>query len=383
MLEGGHHLILDLEGCNPLLLNSKLAMLRLCRDIARIMGTRVMQSGAHEFSPQGVTAFAIIAESHISVHTWPESGKAFVDIFTCQSHFAKERVTHFAVDRLEAKRGRMTLILRQGWRSRLIFSCEIPMMPTAFDLGITIFSVRSPYQKIELTKGRWGLSLFLDGYWQFVEKYETIYHEALVHPAMVCAPRLQRIGIAGGGDGLALREVVKYPQLGRVFMYEIDPIMLAVADQHPEMLRLTKDALRHPKACVAAADARKMLIPGANFDVLVLDFPSISDGANKFSELYSAPFYGKVKQAMAPDGVLVVQVTDYLSNLQRTTQNLRQLFPYVIPIDIGFQFSMFNFVLASVRPFQQRRPLPAGLKFLTQAKIASVLHSTASRIKDF
>jgi spermidine synthase len=240
-------------------------------------------------------------------------------------------------------------------------------------LGTPIFTVRSPYQQIELTKGRWGLSLFLDGYWQFVEKYEHIYHETLVHPAMVCAPGLQRVGIAGGGDALALREVLKYPRLGRAFMYELDPVMLAVADQHPEMLRLNKDAMRHRKACVVAADARKMLIPGANFDVLILDFPSISDGANKFSELYSARFYGRVKQALRPEGVLVVQVTDYPWHLQRATMNLRCVFPYVIPIDIGFRFSMFNFVLASARPFVQRRRLPEGLRFMTQGRINAVL----------
>ncbi|MDZ7361163.1 MAG: hypothetical protein ONB46_10605 [candidate division KSB1 bacterium] len=250
---------------------------------------------------------------------------------------------------------------------------DISLAPAAFDLGRPIFSVRSPYQRILLTKGRWGLSLFLDGYWQFVEKYEHIYHETLVHPAMVCAPRLQRVGIAGGGDGLAMREVVKYPQLGRVFMYEIDPLMLAVADQHPEMLRLNKDAMRHPKACVVADDARKMLIPGANFDVLILDFPSISDGANKFSQLYSTSFYRRVKQALACDGVLVVQVTDFPWNLRRTTQNLRCVFPYVIPVDIGFQFSMFNFVLASARPFRQHRRLPTNLKFMTWRKLDRLL----------
>lgn len=250
------------------------------------------------------------------------------------------------------------------------------MSPTLFDLGRPIFTVRSPYQQIKLTKGRWGLSLFLDGYWQFLEKYEHVYHETLVHPAMVCAPRLQRVGIAGGGDALALREVLKYPQLGRAFMYEIDPVMLAVADQHPEMLRLNRDAMRHPKACVVAADARKMLVPGANFDVLILDFPSISDGANKFSKLYSASFYGRVKQAMMPDGVLVVQVTDYPENLQRATMNLRCVFPYVIAIDIGIRFSMFNFVLASAQPLQQKRRLPKGLRFMTQGRIEALLNQS-------
>lgn len=376
-LQGGHHLILDLEGCDPLILNSKNAMIQLCRSVARIMGTKVLKSGSYKFSPQGVTAFVIIAESHVSVHTWPESGKAFVDVFTCQKHFDKERIVSFVAGTLGAKQGRMTLIRRKGWRSHPILAERVPLVPTEFDLGKTILSIRSNYQQIKLTKGAFGLSLFLDGYWQFVEKYEHIYHEMLVHPAMVCAPRLQRVGIAGGGDGLALREVVKYPQLGEAIMYELDPLVLAVADEHPEMRFLNQHALRHPKAQVVADDARKMLVPGANFDVLILDFPSISDGT-KFSDLYSVPFYLRAKQALGPDGVLVTQVTDYSWNLLCTTENLRRLFPYVIPIDIGYHFSMFNFVLASNVPFQQRRRLPPNLKFVTPMRIAGLLSSAIS-----
>jgi hypothetical protein len=79
---------------------------------------------------------------------------------------------------------------------------------------------------------------------------------------------------------------------------------------------------------------------------------------------------------MAPDGVLVVQVTDFPWNLQRTTQNLRCVFPHVIPIDIGFQFSMFNFVLASAQPFQQHRRLPPNLRFMTQRRISAILSIT-------
>jgi spermidine synthase len=377
MLEGGYHLILDLEGCNRKLLDSREAMRRLCHSLARIMGARVVQCGSYKFKPMGVTAFAIIEESHISIHTWPESRKAFLDIFTCQELFDGDRVVDYILGFLGGQRGRVTLILRNSLLSRVIFDGRVSIASMTFDLGRTILSLKSPFQRIELTKGSLGLSLFLDGYWQFVEKYEPIYHETLVHPAMVCAPRLRRVGIAGGGDALALREVVKYPQLGNVVMYELDPMMLAVADQHPEMLRLNKAALRHPKARVKADDARKMLVPGANFDVLILDFPSISDG-DKFSELYTVPFYRQARQALAPGGILVTQVTDYRSNLMRITENLKKLFVYVIPIDIGIHFSMFNFVLASTAPFQPRRRLPPNLKFITPRKIEKLLHPLAS-----
>lgn len=372
MLEGGYHFILDLEGCEAGILNDKARLLALCEDLARLAGARVVQKGAHQFHPRGVTAYVIIAESHISIHTWPESGKAFLDIFTCKHNFEPELVLDYILSKLGGKRGRVTLILRDSLSSRLLVNGRLAIRSITFDFGRPIFTHKSRFQKIELTRGSMGLSLFLDGYWQFVEKYEAIYHETLVHPAMVCAGKLARVGIAGGGDGLAMREVLRHPNLGRAWMYEIDPDMLAVAREHPEMLRLNRNALAHPKACVVAADARRMLRPGADFDVLILDFPSISDGT-RFSHLYSVPLYRQARRALSRQGVLVTQVTDFPWNLRRTIANLKQVFPHVVPMEIGFRFTLFNFVVASRFPLRQRRPLPAGLKFLTPQRLNALL----------
>ncbi|MFQ5627345.1 MAG: adenosylmethionine decarboxylase [bacterium] len=373
MLEGGFHLLLDLEDCNRRLLNSKSAMLRLCRECAKTMGVRVVQSGSHKFEPRGVTAFVIIAESHISIHTWPESGKAFMDIFTCQERFDSYRIYDFVTGFLGAKRGKLTLLFRRSGKSRVIFDRVLTPHTAMFDFGKTIFSVKSQYQRIELTKGPMGLSLFLDGYWQFVEAMEHVYHESLVHPALVCARRLKRVGIGGGGDGLALREVLKYPRLGRAELYEIDPAVLSLARNHPEMLRLNKGSLGHPKAHVKAENALKMFAPNANYDVLILDFPSISDGRNKFSELYSVPFYRRARKALAPEGILVTQVTDFPWNLKRIAGNLKRLFPYVLPVRVGIRGSIFSHVMASRVPFKQWRSVPPNLRFMTNRKIARLI----------
>lgn len=372
MLEGGYHLIIDVEGCDAKLLNDKARLLTFCEDMARLIGARVIQKSAYQFNPRGVTAFVVIAESHISVHTWPESGKAFVDVFTCSEKFDADRILDFILGKLGGKRGKAILVLRDSRMNRILFNGRLSVSSLKFDFGRTIFATRSRYQKIELTKGPMGVSLFLDGYWQFVERYEHIYHEVLVHPAMVAAPGLRRIGIAGGGDGLALREALRYPQLGRVWMYEIDAKMLAVARRHPEMVRLNGSAMEHPKASVIAADAQRMLTPQGRWDVLILDFPSISDG-NKFSKLYSTALYRRARNALAPNGVIVTQVTDFPWNLRRTISNLQKVFPYVVPVDIGFNFSMFNFVIASNRPLRQRRPLPFGLRFLTGSRLKAIL----------
>lgn len=372
MLEGGYHFIVDLEGCDPRRLDSRRAMLSVCRDIARLMQTRVLTSAAQRFHPQGVTAFVVIAESHISVHTWPESKKAFLDVFTCKERVEGERILEFAVAALGAKRARLAILLRSGMDTRVLPGSRIPIATFQVDFGAPIYQARSRFQRIELTRGPLGLSLFLDGYWQFVERYEHVYHESLVHPALVCSPGLRRVGICGGGDGLALREVLRYPQLGKVAMYELDPAMIRLARSHPEMVRLNRGSLDDSRAVVVPADARKLLKPGAAFDALILDFPSISDGT-RYAPLYSVALYQRAKRALAPGGMLVTQATDWPRHLARTIENVRRVFPHVLPIRISVDGSTFTYVAASERRMRQRRPLPGGLRFLTQKRLAMIM----------
>lgn len=372
MLEGGYHLLLDLEGCDRRRLDSPSAMRRTCEDLARLLGARILKSVVHRFSPKGVTAFVLIAESHVSVHTWPESGKAFLDVFTCKESFDVERVLDHVLGALGAKRGRANMFLRDTQSNRLVFSRTLPTASLRLDFGRSIYRTRSPFQLIELTRGPMGVSLFLDGYWQFVERYEHIYHETLVHPALVCAPRLRKVGIGGGGDALALREVLRYPELGRVEMYEIDAKVLDVARTHPEMIRLNKRALDHRKSKVVSDDARKMLRPGAAYDALVFDFPSLSDGG-RYGKLYGASHYQRARKALAPEGVLVTQITDFARNFLQTERNLRRVFAHVRPMHVLMPHSVFSFILASPAPIRQRRPLPPGLRFLDEHRLRRLL----------
>jgi len=377
--QGGHHLILDLEGCDTRLLDSPRAMARLCLELARVLGVRVLDTRSFKFQPQGVTAFCVLAESHISIHTWPEAGKACLDIFSCQSQFRGHPATYHALAFLRAKRGTLTHLVRDAGRSWLRFHGLVDTDGAGFEFGPTIFAHQSPFQSIELTKGPLGVSLFLDGYWQFVERYERAYHETLVHPAAVCARQLRKVGIAGGGDGLALREVLKHPTLRQAVMYELDPAVLGLADGHPELLRLNERALRHPKAHVVADDAQKMLRPGADFDVLIIDFPSVNEGV-KVAHLYSVAFYERVRRALAPGGVVAVQITDYPQTVDLISRRLQRLFRHVRAVEVGkARFAMYSFVLASDLPFQQRRPLPRGLRFMNRRQLAILLNGPVAQ----
>jgi spermidine synthase len=164
--------------------------------------------------------------------------------------------------------------------------------------------VRSPYQDIVLTRAGDDLRLFLNGDLQFSSRDEYRYHEALVHPAM--AGPHARVLILGGGDGLALREVLRYPGVRRAVEVELDPAMLDLARHDPRLRALNRDALRDPRVRLVTADAFSWLRRQPDrFDVVVADFPDPDDAAT--AKLYSVELYALARDALAPEGRLVVQ----------------------------------------------------------------------------
>ena len=100
----GSHCILELHGCPSSLLNDKHAVLEAIRKAAKLANSTLLNEVAHRFEPQGVTALALLAESHISVHTWPELGYAACDVFTCGDEAVPEMACHHLVEALEADR---------------------------------------------------------------------------------------------------------------------------------------------------------------------------------------------------------------------------------------------------------------------------------------
>ncbi len=108
----GLHLLLELKECNPKLLDNLDHVRDSLYGAARGVGAHVIGESFHQFSPQGVTGILSIAESHISIHTWPEFNYAAADIFTCGSAFAPRDAAQILVERFESKAPEITEIRR-------------------------------------------------------------------------------------------------------------------------------------------------------------------------------------------------------------------------------------------------------------------------------
>lgn len=177
--------------------------------------------------------------------------------------------------------------------------------------GEIIFAETTPYQNIVISRDGEVMSLFINGQLQFNTLDEYRYHEALVHPAMALASRRRNILVLGGGDGLAVREILKYPEVKDVALVDLDPAMTGLFRGNPLLARLNDQALQDSRVDIVNQDAWKFLEGNKRFyDVVIIDLPDPNDTA--LSKLYSRGFYSLVAKHLGAEGVMVTQATSPL-----------------------------------------------------------------------
>jgi spermidine synthase len=236
----------------------------------------------------------------------------------------------------------------------------------------------SDYQRIVVTEGHGGHRLFLNGNLQFNSKDEYRYHEALVHPAMAAQGAPKRVLVLGGGDGLAVREILRYSEVESVTLVELDPHMTRLFSTLPMLTKLNAGSLSNPKVKIVNADAFGWLEShdGLYFDVIVIDFPDPSNFA--LGKLYTESFYKLVDQHLAASGYAVVQTTSPLvarRSFWTVVTTLEAVGLATTPYHANVpSFGEWGFVLASRRPWHMPRELPKGLRFLTLADLPTLMN---------
>jgi len=231
-----------------------------------------------------------------------------------------------------------------------------------------VYNETSPYQHIVITGWKDDLRLFLNNNLQFSSRDEYRYHEALVHPGLSTLPVARRVLVLGGGDGLAVREILKYPQVESITLVDLDPAMTQLFSTAAALRKLNEDALHSPKVKVINADALKWLEDNAElFDFVVVDFPDPSNFA--IGKLYSAAFYRLLEKHLTAGALAVIQSTSPLY--------ARQSFWCVVSTleSVGFvttpyhalvpSFGEWGFVLAGRRAYRPPASYAVATRFLT------------------
>ncbi|MCV6594337.1 MAG: polyamine aminopropyltransferase [Silicimonas sp.] len=257
------------------------------------------------------------------------------------------------------------------WSEKLV-----SLTDAAFFDDDVIYAEETPYQRIVVTRWQDRYRLFLNGAIQFDTLDEHRYHEALVHPVMRSLPRRADVLILGGGDGMALREVLRWDGVEQVTLVDLDPRVVAMFRDNGELSPLNGNALNDPRVTVIHEDAWNFVrADRATYDVILLDLPDPRDFA--VSKLYSREFYAPLANRLSPRGALVTQAGSPLFarrafwSVTRTLEETRNphgvggalhVTPYHAYVP---SFGDWGFVIASPAPLRPPAPLPDGLAFFT------------------
>jgi spermidine synthase len=301
----GRHVICEFWGATHL--NSPTRVEQALRDATAAGRVTLIETFVHQFSPHGISGIAVIAESHIAVHTWPEHGYVAADLFTCGESADIEAIIGVLRDAFEAERVECQYLTRgvaPDPDERRFEEYEPGAASHAsYDVLQVLEQRRTEFQEIMLFESpRLGRVLALDGIVQMTDLDTYVYHETLAHPVLFAHPNPRDVAVVGGGDVHLVAEVLKHPGIERVYLLELDEEVIQVARKHYEVARET---LADPRVEVRPGDAFDAIAElRGQLDVIMVD---LTDPIGPAARLFEDEFYALCEGSLREDGFLVAQ----------------------------------------------------------------------------
>lgn len=334
----GLHLTADLYGCN-----SDAGLLTDCGLIQGACKAAVAAAGLSyigekffafpcgQNQPGGVTGAILLAESHLALHTWPESGSVTLDVYVCNftrdnsakaeqlmrdlvARFAPARQEHHRVNRGEAPAAGEVRERLHEWLGEHCFFGVAGARRVAKE--------RSAHQTLEVFETpQFGKLLRLDGANMTSEGDEYFYHEALVHPLACAHPAPRSALVIGGGDGGAAEEILKHACMQRVLLVELDEAVPRIARKH--LGTIHRGAFDDLRLEVHHADGGEYLRRSAEcFDLILLD---LTDPDTPARRLYQPDFFRDLRQRLAVGGAVAMHIGSPVFHPQRFSRLVRDL----------------------------------------------------------
>ena len=279
------------------------------------------------------------------------------------------------MDIVNMRKGKKRKVLRE------IREFHSPSSGIFFMTGEILVRKKSDYQLIEIIANeRFGNILFLDGLVQTTEKDEFYYHEMLVHPAFVCSPQARRVLIIGGGDGGALREVLRYP-VDQAYLVEIDGMVIEAAKKYFPWL---EPGLKDNRSRLLVDDGAEFLKQNKQpFDIIIVDS---SEPIGPSAVLHQEEFYLSLQRNISENGVIVMQAGSpfyHLDQIREISQKLKKIFSIVrfytgpVPTYPGGYWS-YVFLSNGSDPLKSDGKPAAGLKYFSRE-----IHKRAFALPEF
>lgn len=381
----GHHLVIDLFGCNPEKMKIVDVVEAIMLKAAKAAKATIVGHKFHQFLPTGVSGAIVLAESHLAIHTWPEvDGYCAIDIFTCgkTDNFAALEVlrTEFEAKRfslVEIGRGKIQDIEKKEQRVKnsnaatsatvrapFLFAESLDPLngfKASIMMEALLESVQSPFQKVEMyqaASNQLDKVLVLDGIIQLTSYDNAAYHEMVAHVPMNVHPNPKKVLIIGGGDGGALTEFLKYQSVEEVIVCDIDQ----------EVEKMTRKYFPIFDASFKDARVRTVYQDGAQFiknfknyfDVIVMDTTDFFE-AGSAKSLLKKDFYQNIYEGLTEDGIAVAQSESLYYDREFVAKQIKQnseLFPVckyyytLVPTypsgSIGFTFNSKKYLPSDI-----------------------------------
>jgi len=239
-----------------------------------------------------------------------------------------------------------------------------------------IYAKSSKYQRILVTKNRNDIRLYLNGNLQFSSSDEYRYHEALVHVPAHFAEKIDKVLVMGGGDGMAVRELLKYPELKSITLVDLDKAMTGLFTENSFLSALNKKSFSDPKVKIINDDAFQWLKQHDElFDMIIIDFPDPSNYS--IGKLYTNTFYSLMQNHLFERGIVVVQSTSpyvapksfwCVSKTMESVGLFTRAYHVYVPA-----FGDWGFILAGKEPdLIAHRNFPDSLRYINESVMKDI-----------
>ena len=311
----GLHLTADLFQCtcDQALMVCADTIAQLCRSQTQASGLTLVDDKWVKFpewqgQPGGVTGAVLLAESHLAIHTWPETGNVTIDVYVCNFSDDNSAKAQALMDGVVAAYAPKEAVRQQLWRGD-ISTDPVGQYPWVMErltddaaFGLRAHNVQrtqTPFQTLEMMDTpSFGRVMRLDNCFMTSERDEFFYHECMAHPAAMAHPQPQQALIIGGGDGGLAEELLKHNTLQRVVLAELDEAVIEASK-----------AQLHAVHRNVWADARLQLQIGdgmayvdstsERFDLICMD---LTDPDTPAGSLYSAAALQRMQRVLRPGG---------------------------------------------------------------------------------
>jgi spermidine synthase len=309
----GTQLIAEFIYCSKNILEDKKVLEQALKLGIKRCGLNLKSLKGHQFNPVGVTVIAIIGESHIAIHTYPEARHASIDIFTCATnsqtpiellHFLRTKFKPKTVRVVELLRGNPIEIKEKNWITS--FSGSGCGFEIRYHIKKQLLSKRSKYQQIDIIENEnFGKILFLDNDVQIAERDAHIYNWNMVSPLIEAKNSLNKVAILGGGDGGVLYELLKYNPRS-VVLVDIDEEVIKASKRY--LRRICKNAFSNPKVTIVIDDVNNFLETNHGFDAIIYDLTMHPEALTRMDRtVFLNELFLKIRNNLNEGGMLTLQ----------------------------------------------------------------------------